>query len=693
MPIPVLVVLSLLSFQGGRSDEKPPKSSADDAECMRRVRAEYLPALDRLVEVYRHCRGAGKLTTERASAKAKGERPATVEYEFNVDGANRRLVTSHRVNARGIKNDGRQINCATPILSFVVAFDAKTALPVLRSFAAGEDKSISKGINSFIHDYLDAPYTAWIPLANRLRNKDTELVRASYVRTGKRELIRIDYRFDFRRPKDSIRTDAWVLVDPENGWSMVEQEIEYGKIHTSVDYQERNGGYAAPRRVTLTISTAPMERRTFDFDRFELGSSNANVYTLEGAGLPNISGPPGKRSRNWLPYLLVGSGVLVAVLALVVRFWGRRRFKGDASLLSDDARGVAGRRGLTLIELLIVISIVGVLLALILPAVQAAREAARRVQCTNNLKQIGLAAASYEGAFGVLPPGRLMTYDPRYAGSNPPCTSQIVDKGLHVFILAEMEQTSLYNSINQNLSVLGRENRTALTSVVSAYACPSDSDSGRPRSADTAIMVRYGLAVEGESLRMVFTSYEAVYGGYDVSAVPRSRGGCVVPAPLVEQANGVFNDLGATRLATITDGLSQTLFVVERATTDLRSLDSVNPSLYNRYGWYITGNWGDTLATTFYPPNTIERVALAAGRVHAQSASSLHAGGFNALFGDGSVRFIKDTIDTWPFNTLSGAPRGAVRNRGGWWTNLPSPGVWQKLASRGGGEVLSADSY
>ena len=351
------------------------------------------------------------------------------------------------------------------------------------------------------------------------------------------------------------------------------------------------------------------------------------------------------------------------------------------------------RRGFTLIELLVVIAIIGILAGFLLPAVQAAREAARRLRCANNLKQIGLAILSYEGAFGSFPPGRMMTYDPRFAGTNPPCTATIVDKSVHVMILPWLERSVLYNAVNQDLSILGRENRTVHAVAVSAFACPSDPDSGRARAADAGIMARYGLADPGESLSMVYTSYAVVSGSFDVVALPRPDTRCVVPGPLAAQADGAFGDLAPIRSASIRDGMGSTLFAVERDTTDLRNLDVVDPALYNRHGWYATGNLGDTLATTFYPPNMMEKVAIAAGEAHASAPSSLHPGGLNALMGDGSVRFVKHTVETWPYHPLTGAPSGARRDPGGWWTNLPPPGVWQKLASRAGGEVLDQGDY
>jgi prepilin-type N-terminal cleavage/methylation domain-containing protein/prepilin-type processing-associated H-X9-DG protein len=355
--------------------------------------------------------------------------------------------------------------------------------------------------------------------------------------------------------------------------------------------------------------------------------------------------------------------------------------------------GQRAGRGFSLVELLVVISIMGILAGLIIPAVQAAREASRHLQCANNLKQIGLALHNYEGVFGSLPPGRMLTYDPRFAGSNPPCTSSIVDKSILVMILPMIEQSNLYNSMNQDLTILAHENRTVFPASVAAYACPSDPDAGTPRDADGGILVRLGLADPNASFPMVFTSYSACYGSFYVNAIKRPSNGCQVPPNLAGQADGVFNDLSPIRLASITDGLSQTLFLAEKDLTALRALDQFDATLSERRGWWITGNWGDTLMTTMYPPNMLDKVSLSAGNSHFYAASSSHPGGVNSLFGDGSVKFLKDTVNSWPFDPFTGAPSGARLGPGGWWENLPKPGVWQAIATRSGAELLDAGSF
>ena len=109
------------------------------------------------------------------------------------------------------------------------------------------------------------------------------------------------------------------------------------------------------------------------------------------------------------------------------------------------------------------------------------------------------------------------------------------------------------------------------------------------------------------------------------------------------------------------------MFVAEKSTTILQQLSIVNPDLVAKRGWYITGNWGDTLVTTLYPPNAYNKVALAATAAWTDSASSLHAGGLNLLMGDGSVRFIKNSIESWPSDPVTGVPAGSSMTPAGLW--------------------------
>lgn len=357
-----------------------------------------------------------------------------------------------------------------------------------------------------------------------------------------------------------------------------------------------------------------------------------------------------------------------------------------------QAPHLRSRRGFTLIELLVVISIIGLLVGLLLPAVQAAREAARRVQCTNNLKQIGLALHSYENSHGSLPPGRLMTYDPRFAGPLPPCTSKIVDKGLFAHILPFVEQAPLFNSINHDLTIFGYENSTVRSTAIGLFACPSDPGAGGVKPSEPeAILYGLGIADPGVPYPMYYGSYAGCFGSYFTNAIPRVSNGCRVSPAVLSQVNGVFNDVAPIRTSSILDGLSNTIFVAERALAPMGGLESDGKLLSCRYGWALSGNWGDSLVSTFHPPNMYRKVSFDAGATHFFAASSMHPGGLNALMGDGSVRFVKDTISTWRFDPATGSPVGATAANE--WTNLPPAGIWQALATRNGAEVLDANAY
>ncbi len=348
---------------------------------------------------------------------------------------------------------------------------------------------------------------------------------------------------------------------------------------------------------------------------------------------------------------------------------------------------------MTLIELLVVIAIVGLLIALLLPAVQSAREASRRSQCSNNLRQIGLALHSYEGAIGCLPPGRMMTNDPRYTGSNPPCSSPIVEKSLFLHILPQLEQPALFNSINHSLTIFGLENRTVRSVGLGVFACPSDPAAGQVRPGFSLDIYSFGFADLANPFLVYYGSYAGIYGSFYVQAIPRPGSNCQVNPAVLAQVDGSFNDVAPIRLSSFADGLSQTAIVAERALLPLRDSESDGSSAFDRYGWLISGNWGDSMVSAFFPPDLYRKIADRTRSEPFFSASSLHPGGLNALMGDGSVRFLKDSISTWAYDPANGYPQGAKTDASGAWINLPPRGIWQALATRSGGEAIPADAY
>jgi prepilin-type N-terminal cleavage/methylation domain-containing protein/prepilin-type processing-associated H-X9-DG protein len=312
------------------------------------------------------------------------------------------------------------------------------------------------------------------------------------------------------------------------------------------------------------------------------------------------------------------------------------------------------RPGFTLIELLVVIAIISVLIALLLPAVQSAREAARRAQCVNNLKQIGLAMHNYAESRGALP-GADMVFN-------------VTELSALTMVLPYLEQTSVYNSVNFGFNYQDPNNTTAMYMVVNGFVCPSDLGDPLP-------------SLGGQ------TNYMANMGSNIVwqASIGPNVG---MPPP-----NGVFYGNSATTFAAITDGLSNTTFYSERVLADgnnaivspiadvffspgfpttpddaMQQCLAVNINdLNNQFPLFMGAPWlcGQHIFLHVTPPNSRSCGFFIALRA-VMPPSSHHPGGVNVLFGDGSVKFVKDSV------------------------NLQA---WRALGTRAGGEVIGSDSF
>jgi prepilin-type processing-associated H-X9-DG protein/prepilin-type N-terminal cleavage/methylation domain-containing protein len=352
-------------------------------------------------------------------------------------------------------------------------------------------------------------------------------------------------------------------------------------------------------------------------------------------------------------------------------------------------RRTTALRAFTLIELLVVIAIIGVLIALLLPAVQSAREAARRAQCVNNLKQIGLALHNYITSVNVLPPARINSH---IAGHGN-CW------GAYSQILAQLDQGPLFSSFNFILppeveATLpeAAANQTGFTAFVNTLLCPSDS---------APVLVTVGGAPYATH------NYPMCTGSF-YSVVP------VPAAPLADLPNGVLYENSATRLAEISDGTSSTVAVAET----VRSVPGATYANDPLGVFLVTGNnsttgppltsdadyvsmclglpattaqfqatrgvrWqygapGHSLYNHRRTPNDTQPDCrgglphsnrsdpLWSWLSHNITARSKHPGGVNALFCDGHVQFVKNAI---------------------------SAVTWQALGTRSGGEAVSADAF
>jgi prepilin-type N-terminal cleavage/methylation domain-containing protein/prepilin-type processing-associated H-X9-DG protein len=357
--------------------------------------------------------------------------------------------------------------------------------------------------------------------------------------------------------------------------------------------------------------------------------------------------------------------------------------------------GRARRRGFTLIELLVVIAIIAVLIGLLLPAVQSAREAARRIQCVNNLKQLALAAMNYESANQCYPPGctAMWVVDQNAIGVRG--VSATVPRSSHSYIIAMLqyiEGGSLYNALNSSLHVNTCANSTIHGVGSSFLWCPSD-----PKVTQTLNLAPYGdfsgWCYNWPNIYMRYTSYAGCYGTWYVS--PPTATGVTDPniGAIVGNINGMIGKYLTTTIGSVTDGTSNTILLGEWAYGKQNSLDLACNH------WWTSANFGDTMFYAQYPINP-KFANGDDGNIFPLCASSFHPGGANFAFSDGSVHFLKDTIASWTLPTGSNPPNIVANGPGGTYSfvanaqgQFPPLPVYQALATRAGGEVVSADQY
>jgi prepilin-type N-terminal cleavage/methylation domain-containing protein len=302
----------------------------------------------------------------------------------------------------------------------------------------------------------------------------------------------------------------------------------------------------------------------------------------------------------------------------------------------------ARRPAFTLIELLVVIAIIAILIGLLVPAVQKVREAAARLQCKNNLKQIGLALHNYHGRFKTFPPG----YQTQVAADNSDLGP---GWGWAAILLDDLEQGNLRRRIRFDLQISDPLNAQVRVAGVPIYVCPSE-----PLTGTFSVVDANGNPV----CDVARASYVAMNGVLGVSGDAFDN-------------NGAFLRNRTLRIADIRDGLSNTLFIGERCT----SMSSVT--------WTGAVTNGVVPAVRYTDPadqlanaEAASALVLAHGsRDHlpnnplvfdADATASFHVAGVNFLFGDGSVHVIS--------NTISGT-------------------LYEALLTRAGGEPASGDDY
>jgi prepilin-type N-terminal cleavage/methylation domain-containing protein/prepilin-type processing-associated H-X9-DG protein len=331
------------------------------------------------------------------------------------------------------------------------------------------------------------------------------------------------------------------------------------------------------------------------------------------------------------------------------------------------------RHGFTLIELLVAIAIIAVLIALLLPAVQSSREAARRAQCVNNLKQIGLAIANYESSVGCIVSGYISSTVPLspfgVPGYNPDPRTDDNGPGWGwlALLLPYAEQTPLSNAINFNLPTWVADNGTAVLVQINVFNCPSASN-----PTPTCRMVDANMnLLPVANPDFARANYQYNMGWNDTSITPANTN---YDDP-IKGCNGPIYRNSHITYAAVTDGLSNTVVAGEKTpyladATWVGIIPGYRHFAYNAFASAGTGGLdvnydypGAILAVHSGPSLYEDPVVIHPPNSplgHTDEMYALHPGGANVLMGDGSVRFNKQSINLLTWQALSSRAVGEV---------------------------------
>jgi prepilin-type N-terminal cleavage/methylation domain-containing protein/prepilin-type processing-associated H-X9-DG protein len=292
--------------------------------------------------------------------------------------------------------------------------------------------------------------------------------------------------------------------------------------------------------------------------------------------------------------------------------------------------------GFTLVEILVVVAIIGILLAVMLPAIQHSREAARKTRCANNLKQIGLGMHAYILSYGAFPPGYISTVLPDHDDGGPGWSWGAV-------ITPFFEETALHDQVNLSASLRGDDTKLVRETSLPLFICPSDPI--------------FEPVIDIPSKSSTRTICRMAAGNY-VACAGTIRPTCKLCR---DKFDGVFGRNRAIKLKELQDGLSKTLCIGERASRwsrptiwgvlpNSRVWDNQKPGLFAAGPAFVLGT---TFNEGFNIESNLDEMDHGTVGTFAESFGSDHPGGAFFLFCDGSVHFVFDDADPAILNTMS----------------------------------------